>query len=201
MKVVKGKSLGKIESFTLYKGCSFYFREDYCYETKGSSFEHCSFRSNVAFCSLEGCKFDNCGFSGELEVILCSQYLKELPTEIWQLPNLTFLNLSSNLLTKLPSKINLLSNVTSLSLSYNELTELPPEIGGLSSLTSLNLSYNKFIKLPPEIGKLSNLRELYLSGNKFENLKMIEKYLPNCKITNTNPRSNFSNDNPTTWIG
>ena len=76
------------------------------------------------------------------ELDLSGLGLKSLPPQVWNLTNLTFLNIE-----------------------HNELTELPSEIGYLTNLTGLVLADNQLIGLPPEIVKLTQLDLLWLSGS------------------------------------
>jgi hypothetical protein len=99
-------------------------------------------------------------------LVLSSNQLTTLPTEIGNLTDLTSLVLSYNQLTTLPAEIGSLQNLTSLDLSFNQLTALPTEIGKLTNITSLDLSYNQLTALPPEIEKLTLLTTLWLAENK-----------------------------------
>ena len=97
-----------------------------------------------------------------------NQLTGEIPPELGDLSNLTYLYLNSNQLTgEIPPELGGLSNLTYLYLNSNQLTgEIPPELGGLSNLTWLYLSSNRLTgEIPPELGGLSNLTELYLYGN------------------------------------
>eukprot|EP01105_Mastigella_eilhardi_P011956 TRINITY_DN2754_c0_g1_i8.p1 TRINITY_DN2754_c0_g1~~TRINITY_DN2754_c0_g1_i8.p1 ORF type:complete len:162 (-),score=11.96 TRINITY_DN2754_c0_g1_i8:486-908(-) len=60
-----------------------------------------------------------------------------VPAEIWQLTNLTELNLSHNQLTSVPSEFCRLTNLTTLCLDVNKLTSVPAEICWLTNLTML----------------------------------------------------------------
>ena len=64
----------------------------------------------------------------------------EIPSEIGNLTNLTYLNLRSNQLTgSIPPEIGNLTNLTRLWLNDNQLTgSIPPEIGNLTNLERLN---------------------------------------------------------------
>jgi hypothetical protein len=91
-----------------------------------------------------------------------------IPPEIWNLTNLTYLSLGGNQLTgEIPSEIGNLTNLTYLSLSNNELTgSIPSEIGNLTNLERLYLHNNLLTgSIPPEIGNLTNLTFMYLSDN------------------------------------
>lgn len=103
---------------------------------------------------------------GETKFDLSHKGLKELLPELFQLTNLTELNLSWNRLGMLPSEILQLNNLTALDLSDNQLTKLPSEVFQLTKLNRLILVSNKLCKLPPEICKLKNLEVLDLRSNK-----------------------------------
>jgi len=97
-----------------------------------------------------------------------NQLTGEIPPEIGNLIDLTYLNLRSNQLTgEIPEEIENLTNLTYLGLYSNQLTgEIPPEIGNLTNLTYLGLYSNQLTgEIPPEIGNLTNLTGLYLFSN------------------------------------
>jgi len=99
--------------------------------------------------------------------------LGEIPPEIGDLTNLTYLKLFSNGLTgEIPSEIWELTNLTYLSLHSNQLSgEIPSEIGNLTNLTSLYLFGNKLTgEIPLEINNLMNLERLKLSHNQFSSI-------------------------------
>ncbi|SVD61753.1 uncharacterized protein METZ01_LOCUS414607, partial [marine metagenome] len=98
-------------------------------------------------------------YTTELELFF-SGLTGEIPSEIGNLTNLTYLSLGINQLTgEIPSEIGNLTNLTSLSLSSNQLTgAIPPEIGNLTNLIVLGLQDNQLTgSIPIEIGNLSNL--------------------------------------------
>jgi len=107
---------------------------------------------------------------GRKELFLRDQGLTELPDALWDLTNLTSLNLGSNQLTQLPAEVAQLTNLTSLNLGSNQLTQLPAEVGKLTNLTSLNLFNNKLTQLPAEVAQLTNLTSLDLSYNQLTQL-------------------------------
>jgi internalin A len=104
---------------------------------------------------------------GATSLYLSGKQLTELPPEIGQLTNLTWLELQGNRLTSLPQEICRLTNLQELNLRGNRLINLPPELFQLTSLTELHLGGNQLTTLPPEIGHLRELQEIYLWGNKF----------------------------------
>ncbi|MDM8523231.1 COR domain-containing protein [Desulfococcaceae bacterium HSG8] len=96
--------------------------------------------------------------------------LDQLPKEIFQLKNLTKLYLRYNLLNTLPKEIKYLNNLKELNLSRNQLTELPKEIAHLKKLVKLNLGHNLLKKLPKELFQLKNLSQLDLGFNQLISL-------------------------------
>ncbi len=97
---------------------------------------------------------------------LSQKGLKEVPPEVWEIPNISSLDLSGNRLTEIPPEIACLENLTSLRLSDNRLESLPPEIGSLPRLSVLEVTGNRLTALPPEIGNLTALTILNLSDNR-----------------------------------
>ncbi|MDD2907238.1 MAG: leucine-rich repeat domain-containing protein [Candidatus Gracilibacteria bacterium] len=91
--------------------------------------------------------------------------LTTLPTQIGNLTNLQYLYLNDNSLTTLPTQIGNLTNLQELYLSANGLTTLPTQIGNLVKLKYLYLDYNLLTTLPIEIGNLINLEYLELDSN------------------------------------
>ena len=108
--------------------------------------------------------------------------LSTVPEVIGQLTNLTRLTLTANQLSILPKVIGQLTNLTSLDLSNNQLNTLPEVIEQLTNLTSLNLSNNQLSTLPEVIGQLTKLEYLYLSNNQLNTLPEIIGQLTNLKM-------------------
>ncbi len=97
-----------------------------------------------------------------------NQLTGEIPPELSNLSNLTYLDLGSTQLTgSIPAELGDLSNLQSLSLDVNELTgEIPAELLTLSSLRGLSLGSNQLTgEIPAALADLSNLRFLGLSAN------------------------------------
>ncbi len=107
-------------------------------------------------------------FNGKLD--LSKKELKEIPPEVWEIPNIASLDLSGNLLTEIPPDIARMENLTYLILSDNRLESLPPEIGSLPHLSVLDVTGNRLTALPPEIGQLSQLRSLSAFDNQITTL-------------------------------
>ncbi|KAF8769864.1 Leucine-rich repeat-containing protein 47 [Argiope bruennichi] len=92
--------------------------------------------------------------------------LKELPSEIGQLSNLTRMIVSYNDLNRLPSEIQNLKKLKFLDVSHNALTELPSGLSDLSELMSLNVSANQLTEIPA-LNELLKLVTLNICCNKF----------------------------------
>lgn len=63
-----------------------------------------------------------------------------------------------------------LTNLSSLDVSGNRMSNLPPGLGALKKLKSLDLSHNKFPTLPADVGQLSKLTTLKLHGTAISTL-------------------------------
>ena len=84
----------------------------------------------------------------------------ELWGECYNIETTTELVLYSNQVSgEIPPEIGQLTNLTYLGLHYCELTgQIPPEIGQLTNLVFLKLNNNQFTgEIPSEIGNLTNL--------------------------------------------
>ena len=112
-----------------------------------------------------------CSFASFLENGTCLNpygLSGEIPEEICNLSNLTFLWLDANELTgEIPACIGNLTNLTNLNLSGNFLSgQIPPEIGNLSNLGALRLNNNEFTGvIPPELGNLHKAGRIEIEYN------------------------------------
>jgi len=91
--------------------------------------------------------------------------LNEVPLALFELANITFLNLDFNQIKALPEQISYLSCLEKLHVNNNQLETLPFSIGELTCLKELELYNNHLKYLPSSIGKLASLRELVLNQN------------------------------------
>lgn len=130
--------------------------------------------------------------------------MKIIPSEIGQLTELVYLNMSDNKLdtisqeiekcTKLqhldlaynslatlPSALGTLEELDSLKIYENELTSLPSSLGNLTKLTFLRASHNKITEIPESFSGLINLDELNLTHNEISQIPAEVCELPNLK--------------------
>ncbi len=96
--------------------------------------------------------------------------LKEIPPEVFQFPNLQWLDLSKNRLKEISPKIGLLKELKKLILEKNKIESLPAEIGELEDLRELIINRNELETLPDEIGNLKKLRYIDMWSNNITGL-------------------------------
>ncbi|ESR49570.1 protein kinase domain-containing protein [Citrus sinensis] len=99
---------------------------------------------------------------------LGSNKLTSIPSTLWNLKDILYLDLSSNFFTgPLPSEIGNLKVLVQVDLSMNNFSDvIPTTIGGLKDLQYLFLEYNRLQgSIPDSIGDLINLKSLNLSNN------------------------------------
>ena len=99
------------------------------------------------------------------ELVCFGLSLTELPTEIFNLLNLTILDCSNNKITHIHREIFRLKKLEYLVINKNRLISIPREIQFLTNLSYLNCSNNLLTKLPNKITSLPDLSELYCSHN------------------------------------
>jgi len=89
-----------------------------------------------------------------------------LPIELFELTNLTKLEVFGMDLTYLPDEVEKLENLTELKLIMNQLEMIPSSVGNLKNLTTLDLSVNWLEEIPITLAKLKNLKYLDISSEK-----------------------------------
>lgn len=109
---------------------------------------------------------------GVFKLSLAKMKLKQVPQEIFLLPNLQILTLSENRIKRIPAEISTLQNLQVVSLYKNKIKFLPLEIRDLKKLETLYLGSNKLMELPVWVGGMGSLRRLDLSGNRFTPLEL-----------------------------
>lgn len=100
--------------------------------------------------------------------IINSSLADFLPTELYQMQNLTIIDLTQNSLTGwLPEELLRMTNLTELSLPSNTLTgALPPKLGLLTQTTKLDLGGNYFTgSIPSQLGTMASMAYLDLAKN------------------------------------
>ncbi len=129
------------------------------------------------------------------EVNISENQLKFIPIELFQMQNLTILNLSHNALTELPASADLKDNLYTsqlekIDLDWNQLEELPEELfrGVANSLTELSVQYNQLERLPPGLWVMPKLKKIKLAHNKLEKLHTLS--LP-CFFNDFNTSNNI----------
>lgn len=109
----------------------------------------------------------------------------KLATEMIQLDStITALDLSVKNLTELPSEVFNHPQLKILLLTKNRLSSLPQQIGKLSQLIYLDLGDNPMRSFQPELGNLKHLQILDLRDNPIPKSKIpwLQKQIPSCKI-------------------
>ncbi|ORY41258.1 L domain-like protein [Rhizoclosmatium globosum] len=97
-----------------------------------------------------------------------NRFESAVPSEIGQLDKLRHLSLKDNRITSIPSELWSLPSLQYLNFSKNPYLRMgiPPEIGNLRQLQELHMSeLNLYGCIPPEICLLKNLQKLYLNDN------------------------------------
>ncbi|XP_076804516.1 leucine-rich repeat-containing protein 47-like [Clavelina lepadiformis] len=92
----------------------------------------------------------------------------ELPSEVFNLTLLNFLEFNDIGLESLSEKIANLTNLTQLLLRQNQLCHLPKSICQVKCLKILDFFGNCLTELPENVGDLTNLHTLNLSNNQLE---------------------------------
>ncbi|MBG9378813.1 hypothetical protein I5907_21450 [Panacibacter sp. DH6] len=110
--------------------------------------------------------------------------IKEIPSDIKNLKNLTTLRLTLNAITTIPNELTELTNLTLIDLTDNSVLTEINRLTKLHNLQYLYLYGCGLTKLPDNIGDLINLKELGLVGNHLDKAEQtrIKKALPKCNI-------------------
>ncbi|XP_029432030.1 protein flightless-1 homolog isoform X2 [Rhinatrema bivittatum] len=89
-----------------------------------------------------------------------------VPDDIFQLDDLSVLDLSYNQLTECPRELENSRNMLVLNLSHNSIDNIPNQLFiNLTDLLYLDLSDNKLDSLPPQMRRLVHLQTLLLNNN------------------------------------
>ena len=156
--------------------------------------------------SIDGCQlipYERVGYQGISKVTLARNRLMSVPLELFQLPNVTFIDLSNNQLKSLPEPSEGFNgwscdSLSMLNLSGNSLTMLPSCLWALPSITQVTASNNKLESLltgydPSQNGKLSKtLTEVNLSQNCLPTVKEFLFLFPHLSRINLSHNSLIS---------
>lgn len=89
-----------------------------------------------------------------------------VPDDIFQLDDLSVLDLSYNQLSECPRELENAKNMLVLNLSHNSIDNIPNQLFiNLTDLLYLDLSDNKLESLPPQMRRLVHLQTLILNNN------------------------------------
>ncbi|CAJ0915080.1 unnamed protein product [Ranitomeya imitator] len=89
-----------------------------------------------------------------------------IPDDIFQLDDLSVLDLSYNQLTECPRELENAKNMLVLNLSHNSIDNIPNQLFiNLTDILYLDLSDNKLDSLPPQMRRLVHLQTLILNNN------------------------------------
>lgn len=110
--------------------------------------------------------------------------LKEIPSDIKNLKNLTTLRLTVNAISTIPNELTELNKLTLIDLTDNAGLTSIDNLTKLPKLQYLYLYGCGLTKLPDNISDLKNLKELGLVGNHFDKAEQtrIKEALPKCII-------------------
>ena len=97
--------------------------------------------------------------------IFKSQLKGCIPTELFQLRHLVYLDIRENEIAKLPDDICLLQQLNYLDIRNNQLQNLPEAFSQLQKLEKLYLAQNAFSIVPGQISALAKLDLIDLSDN------------------------------------
>ncbi len=118
---------------------------------------------------------------------LSKKRLKEIPSEIYQFPNLEKLNLSRNKIKHIPDTLSLLAHLHYLDLSSNYIDTLPSALSTLK-IDTLIMWDNPIYHFPEELQqwdlKYLDLRAIQMNRTEQKNIK---KLFPKARIRMDHP--------------
>ncbi|MDX2067006.1 MAG: hypothetical protein SFV55_01205 [Haliscomenobacter sp.] len=106
-------------------------------------------------------------------LILDGQQLEQVPSEVWQMPQLETLDLRRNAIKVLPETMGELKALKFLLLGNNQLQQIPHS---LPNLVQIDLSANRFSQFPAALAQSNLLQKINFSSNKlhkFPNLTFL----------------------------
>ena len=109
----------------------------------------------------------------------------EMPSEIFDIPNLVYLDISRMQWNIIPADIAKLDMLQTFAAIGNGITELPEEMGELANLKKLLLDNNNLTELPSSLSNCLELKTVRLKGNSIPAAAQteIQSILPvDCKV-------------------
>lgn len=97
-----------------------------------------------------------------------------LPSTLFDLTSLNYLEISDTTLTNVPSGLGKLKNLINLALHRNAIESVPAEIDELTKVKFMDISFNKLTSLPSSF-TIATLHTLNLSNNQLEELPDFSK--------------------------
>ena len=123
------------------------------------------------------------------ELHLKSMRLKEIPQSVWQLHNLTVLDVSNNKLVVLSERLGELLYLERLIINRNNISQLPKQVSQLTHLRYIDMFSTQIVNFPEEIRLLENsLKEIdmrIILMNDAEKSRL-QNYLPKTKFLFSN---------------
>ena len=155
-------------------------------------------RLDLHSCMLARLPKDICCVKDTLEHLsLHSNCFVELPDEITECTQLTWMSLNSNALERLPQSMGNLVNLQRLSLHINKLNEIPESLSHCIHIEALSLHSNDLRSIPDSIGCLKECVRLSLHHNPSlgcipdgicEMSQLKELWMYDCGIEHINPK-------------
>jgi len=123
------------------------------------------------------------------ELHLKNMRLKNIPSAVWSLSNLTVLDVSHNKLKSISDSLGELHYLERLIICQNDIYELPKQISKLTNLHYINMFNTFIVDFPQEIRLLENsLKEIDMRGIRLDDAEKqhLQNYLPKTKFLFSN---------------
>jgi len=123
------------------------------------------------------------------ELHLKNMRLKEIPQAVWNLNNLTVLDVSNNKLTAISERLGELLYLERLIINRNDIANLPKQIAQLTNLRYIDMFSTLIVDFPAEISLLENsLKEIDMRVIRMNDAEKrhLQTYLPKTKYLFSN---------------
>ena len=111
-----------------------------------------------------------------------NKQLRSLPTSLGNLSNLEILDFAGTSVREFPSSIGNCAILKNITANACQIRSIPSQIGKLTELRDINLGYNKIKEIPKEMGKLTKLIGLYIGNNQLSEIPDEFRNLTNLEI-------------------